>query len=205
MPPSRHRLTSLAPALCVATLLGSGELSGQARLALDVRGGASIPAGSFTRGPRQGGDLDAAPAFGLHFDLRRGRWWGLYAGFSQLRFGCEDDGCRPGGELVSTTWDVGGHLRFRPGPWGPWARVGLVFARVESELPADPGSVADGVDEPSKLGIGAEVGVGWRLRVADRLGVSPGVRYTRVDSRLDRDTRFRMRYWVADLGVVLGF
>lgn len=129
---------------------------------------------------------------------------GLYAGFSQLRFGCAEDGCRDGGELVSTLWDVGGYVRFRPGPWGPWSRLGVVFARVESELPA-PGAAQEGAAPASDLGVGVEIGVGWRLRVADRLGVSPGLRYALVDSRLDADTVFHMRYWVADFGVVVGF
>lgn len=196
------RLRRFYPLFVLAALLHPGEVRGQARLAMEVRGGASIPAGAFTEGPRRGGELEAAPAFGLHFALRRNRWTGLYAGFSQLRFGCVDDGCREGGELVSTAWDLGGHLRFRPGPWGPWARLGVVFARVESELPPREGS---GPPPASELGVGGEAGVGWRIRLADRLGLNPGVRYTRLDSRLDEDTVFRMRYWVADVGVVLGF
>lgn len=132
---------------------------------------------------------------------------GLYAGFSQLRFGCVDDGCREGGKLVSTAWEVGGNLRLRSGPWGPWVRLGLALAHVESDYPA-----SGAVEEPagsgsraSDLGVGGEVGVGWRIQVADGVGLAPGVRYARLDTRLDPDTVFRMRYWVAELGVVLGF
>ncbi|HZD06339.1 MAG TPA: hypothetical protein VE173_15620 [Longimicrobiales bacterium] len=194
-------------------LVGLGALAtaraceGQAPLALEVQGGASIPVGPFTRGPRLEGSLDAAPAFGLYFTLRRNRWVGLYAGFSQLRFGCRDDGCTAGGALVSTAWEVGGHLRTSPGPWGPWIRLGLVLTRVESDYPA---FAADGVGaasthQVSDLGVGGELGVGWRIGLTDGVGVNPGVRYAQLDSRLDRDAVLRMRYWVVDLGVVLGF
>jgi len=187
-------------------LLTPGIARAQARLTLDVRAGAAVPAGSFRNGPLEGGSIAAAPAFGLHFGLRRNRWLDLYAGFSQLRFGCAEDGCAGAGDLVSTMWDLGFHIRPRSGPWGPWLRVGAVMGGTEIELPGPLGEGGSGVvEEVSDLGIGGEFGFGWRVRLADSFGLSPGVRYTLVNQMLDRDVTFRMRYWVADLGLVVGF
>jgi hypothetical protein len=61
------------------------------------------------------------------------------------------------------------------------------------------------VKEVSDLGVGGELGLGWRVRLADSFGLSPGIRYTHVNQRLDPDVTFRMRTWVVDLGLVLGF
>jgi hypothetical protein len=195
-------------------LLAPDPASAQARLSLELRGGWTLPAGSFTTGPREGGDIEGAPAFGLHFTLRRNRWLDLHAGFSQLRFGCEADGCVGEGELVSTAWDLGTHIRLRPGPWGPWIRVGLVLGGIELDLPepAGPPEPPEGgarthgpLHVASDTGVGGELGLGWRIRLADGWGLNPGLRYSFLKSRADDGTAFRMRYWVADVGLVLGF
>ena len=195
-------------ALSISAILPEAA-EGQERLTLDLRAGASVPAGSFTTGPVSSGAIDAAPAFGLHFALRQNRWLDVYAGFSQLRFGCEADGCVGPGELVSTAWDLGFHVRPVMGPWGPWFRVGVVFAVLEASLPAssggDPGVGSAPERFASSSSLGGEAGLGWRIRLADAIGLSPGIRYTQVNSRLDEDRMFRMRYWVADIGLVFGF
>jgi len=205
MPRAVRSLLGLA--LAIAAILPEGAVA-QARLTLDLRAGGSIPVGSFKTGPLSGGSIEAAPAFGLHFALRQSRWLDVYAGFSQLRFGCKADGCVDPGELVSTAWDLGVHVRPVAGPWGPWFRAGVVIAGIEANLPTGPGGApgsGDGVPRTSGTSLGGEVGVGWRIRLANAVGLSPGIRYTRVDSRLDGDLRFDMRYWVADIGLVLGF
>jgi hypothetical protein len=195
-----------APLLLMPSVLLSAPSAaeGQARLTLDVRGGVSVPSGSFETGPLEGGSIDAGPAFGLHFALRRNRWLDLYAGFSQTRFGCEEDGCAGAGDLVSTVWDLGFQVRPNASPWGPWLRVGVVVGGTEIELPPEGGD-SGVVEKVTDLGVGGEFGLGWHVRLADAFGLSPGVRYTHVNQRLDSDVTFRMRYWVADLGFILGF
>jgi hypothetical protein len=63
----------------------------------------------------------------------------------------------------------------------------------------------DGETRRSDVGVGGEAGIGVRVPLRDGVALSPGVRYALVNSRLDDDTLLRLRYWVADVGLVVGF
>ena len=179
--------------------MGPNEARAQSALVLDVRGGVAAPAGSFKRGPEREGSIGAGPTFGLLFDLRRGDHLGLYVGFSQVLFDCSSDGCVGDEEFVSTSWDLGIHLRARSTTWGPWLRGGVVFTRMERDIasPEGPGH------EVSDLGVGGELGVGLRVRLTERFGLNPGVRFALLNTRLENGDLLRMRYWVLDFGLVM--
>ena len=138
----RLSATSLLTATALlsgAFAVGPDEAGAQGALILDVRGGVAAPAGSFKRGPAREGTIKAGPTFGLLFDLRRNDHLDFYVGFSQVLFDCSSDGCVGDEEFVSTSWDLGVHLRARSTTWGPWIRGGVVFARMERDVTAPEG------------------------------------------------------------------
>ena len=172
-------------------------------LAVEVRGGAAFPVGSFRTGLDSGGQLARAPTFGLHLLYRGGSGWGPYVGFSQHRFDCAADGC-PLDEYVLTSWDVG--IRRTVGRH-VWLRAGFVAGRAERYLVAGwlaPTEEA-AAHAVSLLSLGAEVGAGLRLGIGGRIGLSPAVRYGWLNTRYREGGRVRMRWLAVGLGVALGF
>ena len=171
-------------------------------LVIEMRGGAALPVSSFRTGPDQGGEIVRAPTFGLHFVYRSSAGWGPYAGFSQHRFDCADDGC-PGAEYVATTWDFGAQRTL--GLHG-WIRAGVLFGRLEREFAgagAPPGE--GGVAGVSSLSLGAEGGAGVRVPLRGRLALTPGLRYGWLNTRFRDDGLMRMRWVAADLGLAIAF
>jgi hypothetical protein len=173
-------------------------------LAIEMRGGAALPVSSFRTGPDQGGEIVRAPTFGLHFVYRSSAGWGPYAGFSQHRFDCADDGC-PGAEYVVTTWDFGAQRTL--GGYG-WIRAGVLFGRLEREFApagAPTANEGEGIPGVSSLSLGAEGGAGVRVPLRGRLALTPGVRYGWLNTRFREDGLVQMRWVAADLGLAIAF
>jgi hypothetical protein len=194
------------PLVVLAALTPAGAARAQdlPALVIEMRGGAALPVSSFRTGPDQGGEIVRAPTFGLHFVYRSSAGWGPYAGFSQHRFDCADDGC-PGAEYVATTWDLG--VQRTLGAYG-WIRVGVVFGRLEREFAVAGVPAADaevGVPGVSSLSLGAEGGAGARVPLRGRLALTPGVRYGWLNTRFRDDGLVRMRWVAADLGLAIAF
>jgi hypothetical protein len=169
-------------------------------LVVEARGGAGVPVASFASGAGPGEGAGPGASFGVDIGLAGGGRWTPYVGFSQQRFGCEDAGCPSDGVYVATGFRAG--LRFIPLPHAgllPWVGLGAVTTHVEA---ADLGAANVGA---SDLGVGGEVGVGLHIGGARAVGVSPALRLAAVDTRLPDGTLLRMRYWVADLALVLTF
>ena len=165
---------------------------------VEARGGAAAPLGAFREGL-----ASAAPTFGLHVVYRGGTGWGQYVGFSQHRFGCATGTC-PLEEYVLTAWDLG---LVRTLGRHAWLRAGLTAGHTERQR-APGGASAAGEEEIaqlSSLGVGAEVGAGLRLAVAERIGLGPAVRYGRLNTSYPGGGRLEMRWLVVDLGVAIGF
>lgn len=194
------RALVLMAGLLVPALVGVPEPArAQAPLTVEARGGAILPVSGFRTGPEAGGDLAPGASLGVHFALERSGSLHLLFGFSQHRLDCSDDGCAGDGEYVATAWDLGARLDFGSGRAVPWVRVGVTVPRVERDRP-------EPLDhEVSDLGIGAEGGVGLRVGVAGRFHLSPGVRFGAADMGLPSGGTLRMRYVVADIGLVVGF
>lgn len=158
-----------------------------------------MPVSGFRTGPESGGDLAPGTSIGVHLALERSGGLHFLLGFSQHRMDCSDDGCAGDGEYVSTAWDLGARLDLGSGRAVPWIRVGVTVPRVERDRPEPLDA------DVSDLGIGAEGGVGLRVSVAGRFHLSPGVRFGAVDLGLPPGGTLRMRYVVADIGLVVGF
>ncbi len=177
----------------------SGLVAQGAPLTVEARAGVAVPLGAFANGSRPGEGTSASVAFGAEVALGGG-WHTLYAGFSQLRFGCREAGCPDGDRYVATGVDVG--LRLTPIPGHavlPWVGLGGFTSRVES-----PG--VDGSPEgTSSLGFGAELSAGIYVGLTRGLAFTPAVRWRSADTDLPGGARLTLRHVVADLGLALTF
>ena len=173
---------------------------------MEVNGGASIPVAEFAGVEGWEAEASTDASFGVHFALTRGHLAYL-VGFSEHRFKCPEAGCSAETDLVSTSWDIGLRINLRTSGVVPWLRLGAVAALLEADLgtAGSTGATAATVREESDRGWGFEAGAGILIPVADRFGLSPGVRYGRVDLDLTSRGVLRERYLVVDLGFVLGF
>ncbi len=173
-------------------------------LAVEMRGGVSLPVSSFRTGSDQRGEIERAPSFGLHFVYRSSGGWGPYIGFSQHRFECAADGC-PGAEYVATMWDFGAQRTL--GRY-VWLRAGMLFGRTERDvlvLVPDGGGGAEPRRRASSLGLGVEGGAGLRIPLRGRMALTPGVRYGWLNTRFRDGGLMEMRWVSADLGLAFGF
>ena len=178
-------------------------------LQVEVRGGAAVPAQEFADPGGLAGEADPGASFGVHFSLAQGHLsW--YVGFSESRFACGGAAC--GEDFVSTGWDLGVRLNLASGPVIPWIKIGTTAQIAEGRLTDPlldplPGEVVPTFPAESSRAWGLEVGAGVMLRVAERFGLNPGVRYLTVNTSFSgRDVgALNIRAWVVDLGLVLGF
>jgi hypothetical protein len=168
-------------------------------LTVEARLGAALPVSSFSGGDGVGEGAGAGVAFGVEATLATG-WRTWYAGFSQIRFACEDAGCPSGEPYVATGVNAGIRLALAPGaPVIPWVGAGVLTTRVES-----PGT-ASSPEGVSSLGWGAEVSGGLWVRATRYLAITPAVRASRVGTDLPGGERLSLRYLVVDLGLALTF
>jgi hypothetical protein len=190
----------LALALCAWASPTRSLAAQDAPLVLEVHGGAAVPLGSFANGSDAGEGVSAGSSLSLDLLLPGTGWRGLYAGFSQHRFGCEDAGCAGDGRIVATGFDVGVRLALLRGQsFVPWIRIGAITTRVETDDLGDPNL---GV---SKLGFGGEVGFGVLIGSRGTLGLNPGVRYALVGTELPGGSTLNMHYLVAQVAATLAF
>ena len=203
-PPAPRRARRTAPAAAAAALLAGLASPAQSQIApfaLEVRGGLAVPVAGFRDGPVPRGGLERAPAFGASFVTRNVHGWGMAVGFGQRRFDCAGEACPGAAEYLATDVEVGGVRSFGSGRVVPWLRAGVAVGRTEYDA-AVPGGVERRL---SDLALGASAGAGVAVRVGGRWGVSPGVRYGWTNARAPGEGLLRMRYLVADLGLLLTF
>lgn len=172
------------------------------RLLVEARGGVGIPVGTFVDGPAGQGELDPDASFGVRFLVAWSEHLTIYAGFSQDRFGCADDGCPGDQEYVSTGWEMGARWFFTGGAVAPWLSLGIVVPRVERDFLTEGGELEE---RASGTKVGGEGGFGVRIRLADRIHLDPSVRLVAVNSRFEGEHLLQMRYAAVELGVLLGF
>jgi len=176
---------------------------------VEINGGVALPVEEFAGPGGLEGEAQRGPSFGVHFALTQ-RHVSWYLGFSEHRSGCGGVGCS--GDFISTAWDLGVRLNLASGPVVPWLRVGTTSVITKAELtdPAVdplPGTPPPTFAAESGRVWGLEAGAGIMVRVTERLGLSPGLRYTKVDpSFSDPDVGgIGIRMWVLDLGLIVGF
>jgi hypothetical protein len=178
-------------------------------LQVELNGGFALPTQEFSEPGGIEGEADRGASFGVHFGLTLARLsW--YVGFSEHRTKCGGGACS--GEFVSTAWDLGLRVNLLRGPVVPWLRAGTTSQITRAELTDPlvdplPGRPSPTIEAESGRAWGVEAGAGIMIRVGERLGINPGVRYTRVNPSFSVPAvgELRMRTWVVDLGLILGF
>jgi len=167
---------------------------------VEARAGAAIPVSSFADGTEVGEGTTAGFGFGFGVTLGSGGRGTLYAGFAQLRFGCEAAGCPRGQGYVATGVNAGVRVPLVSGTrLIPWLGAGIVTTRVETPgLPGSPSGV-------SKLGYGGEAAAGLFVNTGRSWALTPSLRWSRVGTELPGGARLSLRYLVADLGAALTF
>lgn len=174
----------------------------ESALTLAVAGGVSLPVEAFGADEQPGTGHDAGPALGVHFSYHRGSRTAIYGGFSQLRFGCGAVDCPRGRDLVSTGWELGLRTALSVAGVRPSLHAGLVFLRAEADGPESDATRT----RVSDLEVGGEVGFAVGVPLTDRYGLRPGVRFGAADITFpDEEGRFRLRYAVVELALVVGF
>lgn len=194
---------AVSTALVLGALsLGPDSARGQeGGFTFQVGGGAAIPVGDFRSREGWEGKTGAGMSFGMAFSFPLKGPLDLYLGFSQHRFHCSEGVCSGDEDFVATGFDAGLRLLLRREGVSPWLRATLHAPRVEAEL------VEEGrkVSRTSDGAAGLEVGGGVLIRVAQRLSLSPGIRFGMVDLPFPDRPALEPRYLVADLALVLGF
>jgi len=174
----------------------------EGRFAFQIRGGGTVPLGDFRAEDRGWeGKTGSGPSFGMGFHIPLKGLLGAYLGFSQHRFGCQEEVCHRGKDWVSTGFDVGlrwvlGRHRIRP-----WFLVALHAPRVEGRLVEE----GERVKRTSEGAGGLEAGGGIMIRIGEGTSLQPGVRYGRVDLPFPDQDPLELRYLVVDLGLVMSF
>lgn len=193
------------PIRYVAALLLTAVVAGPAaaqesRLVLEVHGGAAVPIGALKDGTGPGEGTAADASVSVTFVLPGTGRRGLYGGFSQHRFGCEDAGCASGGRYVATGFNIGFRIALLQGySTVPWVRVGAITSKVETGDLAGPDA---GV---SDLAFGGEVGLGAYIGSRSPVAVVPAVLFSIANTKLPSGSTLSLRYVTAQLGIAFAF
>jgi len=187
----------------VASIFSPTILAGQeGSFSFQVRGGASIPVLAF-RDEARGweGRASQGTSFGMGFNVPFPGPTGGYFGFSQHRFRCDSTVCPEGESWVSTGLDVAlrvvlGNRRIRP-----WLQGGLHTQHLEARMWEE----SEVVDVTSNRGFGFEAGGGLLVQIGTRMSLSPGLRFGSGTVPFSGYPSLRLRYLIADLGLILGF
>lgn len=196
------RVASLLTALLVLLASPGPSVAQISPFSFEVRGGASIPLGSF-EDTETGwdGSEGGGGSFGAAFILTIREHWGVKLGFSQHRFPCPSEGCGEEEDFVATGFELGSRVHLTSGRVVPWIEVGAVSQRVERHpVSSSP--------EPSRVldrAWGLEVGGGITVVITEHFYLSPGARYTRITQPDPGFGELQVRALVVDLGLVLGF
>jgi hypothetical protein len=178
-------------------------LQGQERpFAFQIRGGGTFPVSGF-RDEHRGweGKAGMDTTFGMGFTFPFYRFIGGYLGFSQHRFGCDEDLCPKGRSWISTGYDVALRVVIGRGGVGSFVHAGIHTHRVEGRV-FDEDEV---VYINSELGGGYEVGGGLLISLRERISFAPGIRYGGGNVPFEGRPNMALRFLVLDLGLVVGF
>lgn len=201
------RVSGARPAFLMVLLglviLPSSVRSQEGAFAFQIRGGQAVPSGGFRSGEEawQKGSGQGS-SFGMGFTFPAPGPFGVFLGFGQRRFSCDDSVCPEGSDWISTGFDVALRLVMGEGRVRSWIQGGLHNHRLEGEVLGQDGSsgriTSDG-------GGGFEVGGGLLIGVGTRTSLSPGVRYGWGEVPFKDRKAVGLRYLIVDLGLVLGF
>jgi hypothetical protein len=127
---------------------------------------------------------------------------GGYLGFSQHRFHCDETVCPKGKDWVSTGFDIAFRMVLGRRAIRPWLLASLHTPRFEGRVFREGGGATR---LTSDGGSGIELGGGVLIQIADRMSLSPGVRYGSGDVPFSGRPSIPLQYLLFDMGLVLGF
>ena len=114
--------------------------------------------------------------------------------------------------MTSTAWDVGARLSVPLGPVIPWVGGGVTGQITTGDFydPAVdplPGQPPPTFAAESDRAWGLEGGAGLMIRLTERLGLDPAVRYNRTTPSIGApaNVEIEIQQWIFDVGLVLGF
>jgi len=179
-----------------------GLVAQEGPFAFQIRGGGTYPVSAFGAAD-EGWEGRATPgvSFGMGFTFPFYRVFDGYVGFSQHHFGCDPDLCPRGKDWVSTGFDAALRLVLGRERIRPWLQGGFHSHRLEGKL-RQPDGVAT---FRSDGGGGYEVGGGILVQIGEKTSLAPGVRFGSGRAPFQSQPTMKLRYLVADLGLVFGF
>ena len=192
------RLGALFALAAVLPTLGApAAVAAQSPLTLEVRGGIAVPIQEAGTLPDSDDTFEGRHAFGVRFDLERGRGFSLLFGFSQYRVTCRGESCGEEEQWVATQWELGTRWRADSGRVRPWLSGTIILPRVERDIAA--------TTEISRTGFGIEGGGGVLVQLTERWWLSPGVRVSRSQPDFPVTGPVALRFAVVDLGLLVAF
>jgi hypothetical protein len=201
LPSNRARAALVVLAFVMACFAGA-PAHAQVRPGVDLRAGVAMPLdmNDFCCFPQ--GALERGTSFSLHLGFPAGPRAGMYLGFAQHTLEC-GLACTEASDLVSTSWVLGVRVEPILGPRlvSPWLKLGLLFDRTEADFPNGPLSER----RTSSIALGPELGAGLSIRLAERVSLSPGARFVRVDASFRNGGDVLIKMIAADVGLSLAF
>lgn len=193
--------SALLAAFACATVAVGAEAQQLPSLAVEVRGGATLPTPDVVEGSSGG----AAPSVSGAVEIRITRVLSVYGGYSRYELQPRRDYNRPAsGFDLGARADIPNSTRV-----APWVRGGLLLHTAEAAFPAsrDPSPVL------SESAVGMELGGGAAVTLVPGVELTPGIRYRRYDATYDVSDRFEnggtttlpVRFLLLDVGLRVHF
>ncbi len=201
----RGKTIVLALVFCSAATTASAQ-----GFSLNLRGGMGLPVGAFAESPSgqsQPELLTGAKAgfgYGLDAALFLNRMVGLYAGFDQVAFDCDEQACGQNNNYTVSGVTAGLKLTpFRMVGMLPYLQGGVTFHELKGSYRS--GSVQDLTSDRAP---GFEVGAGVAIPLLNILAFSPQVRYVGQSPRAkirgieyQQEAERTVGYFTVDLGL----
>jgi hypothetical protein len=195
------RAVVLAAVALVIVSVAPARAQAPRPVALELRGGAAIPLGSFRK------RVGTGTSYGALAELRLHRIVGLYAGYDHDSFGTRDDaelgGRAMSGDVESSAIRLGVQwaLPVGGGPLQPFLRTGVLFDRVTAGFEGSGGAREEESDRITAFNVEAGAGISFARSVA----IVPGIRYYSLYPRFRAaDPRGRAELHLQHLTLTLG-
>jgi hypothetical protein len=195
------RAAVLAAAVLAVLPAVPARAQGPGPVALELRGGAAVPLGSFRK------RVSTGTSYGALAELRLHRIVGLYAGYDRdsfgTRSGAELGGRTMSGDVESSAVRLGVQwaLPVGGGPLEPFLRTGVLFDRVTAGFEGSGGARVEESDRVTAFNVEAGAGIAFGRSVA----IVPGIRYFSLYPRFRAaDPNGRAELHLQHLSLTLG-
>jgi len=168
--------------------------------AFEVRGGLVFPTGDFADTEVDVAPPESGTTFGANVTFHFMPMLGIYAGYTQNRFGVEELE-----QLEIVDQGFSGGLRFAVPtpliPIDPYLKAGVVFNQLSYEFDDDD-EVLDVEDSDRSLGF--EIGAGIGIGLGPKLSITPQVTYTTYAPKYEGEADdYKVQHFRVDVGLRL--